>query len=83
MATEMQGCEHCSKEFPIETMSMMSDCWFCEGCTADFRAHFDACKHDWSPHHDEHGDAGQICSKCSGFVRDEDMVILGLAATAG
>lgn len=72
-AVELQGCEHCSKEFPIETMRRMSDCWFCESCTDEFQKNFDVCDHKWSPHTDEMGDHGSYCERCSGFVRDEDM----------
>ncbi len=72
MAEELQGCEHCGKDFPLETMRMMSDCWYCEGCTAEFQKHFDVCAHSWSSHVDEMGDAGQYCEHCSGFVRNED-----------
>jgi hypothetical protein len=73
---ELQGCEHCGKDHNLETMRMMSDCWFCEDCTADFQKHFDACSHKWSPHVDEMGDPGQYCEHCSGFVRDEDFPAL-------
>lgn len=73
---DLQGCERCSKEFDIETMSMMDDCWFCESCVADFQKTFDACQHQWEPHTDTMGDAGQYCSKCTGFVRNEDMALV-------
>lgn len=69
---ELQCCEHCGKEFPLETMRSMDDCWFCAGCTADFQKHFDACDHEWSSDIDAMGDTGQYCQKCSGFVRDDD-----------
>jgi len=69
-------CEACQREFPIETMTLMSDNWFCEECTAEWRKHFDACDHSWTPETDEHGDPGQYCTKCSGFVRDEDAHLL-------
>lgn len=78
---DLRGCEHCGKEFPIERMTMMADCWICEACYADFKAHFDICEHEWAPSHDEHGDPSQYCHKCSGIVRDEDMASLGLAIT--
>ena len=70
---EKQGCEHCSKEFPLETMSCSADgCWICEGCYADFKKQFDACEHDWEPHTDEMGDEGRVCKRCSGFVLNDD-----------
>jgi hypothetical protein len=65
---DMQGCERCAAELPIERMSMMDDCWFCPSCVADFRKQFDACEHQWEPHTDTMGDEGQYCSKCCGFV---------------
>lgn len=68
---DLQQCEHCSKEFPIEQMTTMSDCWFCQGCYDDFKKHFDACEHEWTPRHNEHGDPGKHCHKCSGFVCDD------------
>jgi hypothetical protein len=73
---ELQACEHCGNELPIQTMRMMSDCWFCELCAADFQKQFDACDHKWSPLTDEMGDPGQYCKRCSGFVRDEDFTTL-------
>jgi hypothetical protein len=73
---ELQACEHCGNEFPIQTMRRMPDCWFCELCCADFQKQFDACDHKWSPHTDEMGDPGQYCEHCSGFVRDEDFTAL-------
>jgi hypothetical protein len=75
-AIELQVCEACSKERPIETMTLMEGCWFCGPCVDDFQKTFDACDHSWSPHTDDMGDPGQVCSKCSGFVRDEDFPAL-------
>lgn len=69
---DMQACEHCTKEHPIETMTLMEDCWFCHDCTEDFQKHFDACEHQWSPYVDQMGDPGQVCERCSGFVRNDD-----------
>jgi hypothetical protein len=73
---ELQACEHCSKELPVETMEIMDDCWFCSGCTAEWRAIFDACEHRWEPHVDQMGDEGQYCTRCMGFVCNEDMPVL-------
>jgi len=75
---DMQQCEHCEKAFPIETMTMMEDCWFCEACVKEWRAHFDACVHDWRPYTDTMGDEGRICDRCNGFVANEDAKDLGL-----
>jgi hypothetical protein len=69
---DLQGCEHCGKEFNICSMRMMEDAWFCETCTSEFQEAFAVCEHQWSPHTDQMGDAGQVCEKCLGFVRDED-----------
>lgn len=69
---ELQGCEHCGKEFSICSMSMMEDAWFCEGCTSEFQEAFSICKHNWTPLINQMGDAGQVCEHCLGFVRDED-----------
>lgn len=73
MSDDMQGCERCQKENPIETMTMMDDCWFCQACTSEFQAAFASCEHNWSPHVDQMGDAGQYCERCTGFVRNEDL----------
>lgn len=73
MAEEMQGCERCAKEFPIQTMATMEDCWFCEACVAEFQQQFSICSHSWEPHIGTMGDSGQYCSRCTGFVRNEDM----------
>jgi hypothetical protein len=64
---DLQGCEHCSKEFPIEDMTMMGDCWFCADCYADWKKTFDACEHKWEPDQDEFGEPGKYCEKCHGF----------------
>lgn len=65
---DLQQCEHCDKELPIETMSMMEDCWFCESCVKEWREEFDACKHEWRPYVDQMGDEGRICDHCNGFA---------------
>lgn len=78
---ELCGCESCQNEFPIETMTLMCDNWFCEACTTEWRAGFDVCDHTWTPEHDEYGDPGQYCEKCSGFVRDEHMPLFFPATT--
>lgn len=75
---DLQGCERCSKENPIESMTMMDDGWFCAECTADFQKSFASCEHKWEPHTDHMGDDGQYCSRCTGFVRNEDMPLIGL-----
>lgn len=67
---EMQGCESCGKEFPLEDMIRQQDGWFCEGCYAEFKAQFDACEHKWTPEIDDMGDEGKYCEKCCGFVAD-------------
>jgi hypothetical protein len=67
MAEDNQGCEHCLKEFPIETMLSMSDCWYCQGCYDEWKKEFDACDHDWVPEESEFGEPGRHCDKCNGF----------------
>lgn len=73
---ELQSCEQCGSECLIEDAVSMSDCWFCPKCYVEWKACFDACTHQWSPHYDEHGDPGQYCERCGGFVNDEDMAAL-------
>ena len=70
---DIQACEFCSKEYPIEDCMSMEDSWICQPCYAAWKAEFDACNHEWEPHMDSMGDAGQYCTRCSGFVSDEDM----------
>lgn len=73
---DLQGCEHCGKEFPIEQCVLMPDCWICERCYADFKAHFDACQHEWEPQQSEHNAPGRYCHKCSGFQCLADVAVL-------
>lgn len=65
---DMQGCEHCGKEFPIETMHMMEDCWMCDACVTEWKKEFDACAHEWAPYINEFGEDSKICHKCNGVV---------------
>jgi len=73
MSEDLQGCEHCAKEFPIETMTMMGDYWYCQGCYDEWKAHFDACDHHWTPEESEFGEPGRYCDKCSGFQLLDDV----------
>lgn len=82
-AIDLQGCEHCSKEFPIEAMTSMDDCWICQGCHAEWKKEFDACEHEWTSDIDAMGDTGKYCQKCSGFVRDDDFDDLFADAVGG
>lgn len=83
MDEELQGCEHCEKEFPLETMRMMSDAWFCEACTEEWQEIFDNCQHEWSPYVDAMGGDGRICERCSGFVANDTFdAIFGDGASA-
>ncbi len=70
---DLQQCEQCDKEFTIETMTSMEDCWFCEGCVAEWRKVFESCEHRWNPqpYVGVMGDEGKICDRCSGFVANE------------
>jgi hypothetical protein len=73
---ELQACESCEKEHPLDKMRMMEDCWFCEDCTNGFHSVFQVCDHKWSPYRRAMGDIGQYCDRCCGFVRDEDFPLL-------
>jgi len=75
---DLQGCESCDKELPIEQMTSMEDCWFCPGCVEAFQKEFDACDHRWKPHTSTMGEPGRVCERCSGFVADEDAAAVGV-----
>lgn len=75
---DLQSCEHCEKQFPVEGMTRMEDGWFCSGCVAEWRETFDACEHSWTPHVNEMSEDGQYCENCCGFVANEDFERLGL-----
>jgi hypothetical protein len=74
---DLQACEHCRKEFPIEEMLSMSDFWICSGCYAEWKQTFDACEHQWEPHESEFGEPGKYCGRCMGFVVDEEKLDCG------
>jgi hypothetical protein len=69
---DLQACEHCRKEFPIEDMTTAGDCWICPGCYTEWKQTFDACKHEWEPHENEFGEPGKYCGRCMGFMVDEE-----------
>lgn len=69
---DLQSCEACGKESPIEECTMMEDCWFCAACAAEWQAEFDACEHEWTPHISVMGEEGRCCTRCCGFVANED-----------
>lgn len=69
--TDLQGCEHCGNEFPIEDCHMMVDTWICDRCYREWKAEFDTCDHEWEPETDQYGDPGRFCRKCHGFVIDD------------
>jgi hypothetical protein len=75
---DLQGCESCGKEYPIESMQMMEDNWFCERCYVAWKQEFDACDHRWKPHTSSMSEPGRLCEKCSGFVADADAASIGL-----
>lgn len=81
MADELQGCEHCGKEFSIETMVMHDDCWICTGCHQEWSRLFDGCTHEWQPHVNSFGEYSQFCTKCFGIVRNEDMPLISKQLT--
>ena len=72
LAVEMIGCEACQNETPVETATIMEDCWYCPACVRLFQEAFRTCEHEWQPHVDVMGEAGRYCTRCAGFVRDED-----------
>lgn len=79
---DLLGCERCGKERPIQQMTMQEDCWFCEPCYADFKAHFDKCEHAWEPYTNCYGESSQYCTNCTGLVRDEDMASVAVQQVA-
>jgi len=69
----LQHCECCDARVPIATMTSCGDgCWMCEACAAEAAEEFRTCKHEWEPAHDEYGDLGQFCTRCSHIVLDAD-----------
>ena len=64
---DLQGCEHCAKDFTIENMTSMGDFWICQECYTDWKAEFDKCDHAWEPEDSEFGEPGRYCHKCCGF----------------
>lgn len=75
-AVEMQRCEACDADVPLETATLMEECWFCPACVAKFLETFRACQHEWEPHVDSMGDPGWYCCRCAGFVNAEDFPAL-------
>lgn len=75
---DLQQCESCTKEYPIQSMQMMEDNWICEDCYVEWKAEFDSCAHRWKPHTGTMSEPGRICERCSGFMADEDAAIVGV-----
>lgn len=75
---DMQGCESCGNQFPVESMQLMEDNWICEGCYGEWKKEFDTCDHRWKPHTNSMSEPGRICERCSGFVADEDAASVGV-----
>jgi hypothetical protein len=69
---DLQGRENCKKEFTIEQMTMMVDCWHCAGCYAEWKAIFDTCEREWESGRSEHGESGRYCLKCAGFRLEDE-----------
>lgn len=79
--TDLQGCEQCGKQVPIEDAIPTADgCYLCAGCDQNWRALFDACQHQWKPRTNEWGESAAVCGRCSGTVALEDFPSLGLDA---
>ena len=74
---EFEFCECCDGKARIEEMTGCGDgCWMCPKCAAEAAEAFRTCDHKWSPAHDEFGDPGQYCERCSHIVLNEDFAAL-------
>jgi len=76
MMDDLQTCEHCGKSTDIEECHRHEDVWLCDSCDKEWREHFKKCDHNWTPHVNEMGEDGQYCTRCAGFVCDEDFPLL-------
>lgn len=74
---DIQQCEACDARGPIESYTMMEDCWFCPSCTAEWEETFSTCQHEWVPATNQHGEASGYCHRCAGIVAIEDFPRLG------
>lgn len=78
---DMQRCETCPSDHPIEEMERHGEVWLCPKCSRDANEAFLACDHSWRPDFDEHGEPAQYCGKCGGMVPNDDFeTVIGKAA---
>ena len=72
---ERVSCWWCNASVPVaEAFSELEGDWVCAKCRAEWVEHFQSCDHAWEPYIEpNYGDEGQYCTRCSGFVRNEDM----------
>jgi hypothetical protein len=73
-AEETGTCERCDAVVPLDDLIRHIDVSFCRACDAAWQRHFAACIHQWEPHQGEWG-PGRYCTRCTGFVEDEDAMI--------
>lgn len=72
---ELVSCWWCNASVPVEeAFSELEGDWVCAKCRAEWVEHFQSCDHAWEPYIEpNYGDEGQYCTRCGGFVRNEDM----------
>lgn len=72
---ELVSCWWCNASVPVEeAFSELEGDWVCAKCRAEWVEHFQSCDHAWEPYIEpNYGDEGQYCTRCNGFVRNEDM----------
>lgn len=72
---ERVSCWWCNASVPVEeAFSELEGDWVCAKCRAEWVEHFQSCDHAWEPYIEpNYGDEGQYCTRCGGFVRNEDM----------
>lgn len=68
---DMQTCETCPAEHPIDNMRCHGEVYLCPKCSGEAYEAFRTCAHNWRPETDAFGDAVQRCNKCGGDVPDD------------
>lgn len=79
MASEIETftCESCGKDFPIEEETgMLGDGHCCQACATEIGAVIAGCDHQFVPFTDNMGDDGRYCTRCTVFLRNEDVVTI-------
>lgn len=56
-------CEFCEKRVREDSLTQHGDVSLCQKCSADWRAEYDACDHEWAQ---EEFDQARVCKKCNG-----------------